>query len=260
MIAFPPARAALLSLFGRPRRRLSSPNAAWYFARASGARADGVAKPLGVWVFPKRRHPSQRAIPGIASGGTSETDVADRIDGKASEATARYAQAVFELAKEAKALDAVEQDFIRFGAAWRESADLRAAARSPLIDPDVKAAALAAVAAKLEMSDLGRNLVGVAAQNRRAAELPAIAAAYRALVARERGARQVEIVSARPLGPGEKAAIVDTLGKQLGAKVEAETSVDDSLIGGFVVRVGSRQFDASVKAKLDALRLALKSA
>ena len=58
----------------------------------------------------------------------------------------------------------------------------------------------------------------------------------------------------------EKSAIVEALGKQLGAKVEAETSVDDSLIGGFVVRVGSRQFDASVKAKLDALRLALKSA
>ena len=62
------------------------------------------------------------------------------------------------------------------------------------------------------------------------------------------------------LREGEKTAIVDALSKQLGAKIEAETKVDDSLIGGFVVRVGSRQFDASVKAKLDALRLALKSA
>ncbi len=79
-------------------------------------------------------------------------------------------------------------------------------------------------------------------------------------MAREREARQVEIVSARPLRDDEKNAIVESLGKQLGAKVEAETSVDESLIGGFVVRVGSRQFDASVKAKLDALRLALKSA
>ena len=113
---------------------------------------------------------------------------------------------------------------------------------------------------KLGISDLGRKAIGVAAMNRRAAELPGIASAYRALVARERGARQVEIISARPLAEGEKSAIVDALGKQLGAKVEAETRVDDSLIGGFVVRVGSRQFDASVKAKLDALRLALKSA
>jgi F-type H+-transporting ATPase subunit delta len=186
--------------------------------------------------------------------------VAETFDGQASEAAARYAQAVFELAKEANQLEAVERDFLTFAAAWKESADLRAAARSPLIEPQEKASALAAVASRLGVSELGRKAIGVAALNRRAAELPAIAAAYRSLVARARGARQVEIVSARPLAESEKSAIVDALGRQLGAKVEAETSVDDSLIGGFVVRVGSRQFDASVKAKLDALRLALKSA
>jgi F-type H+-transporting ATPase subunit delta len=195
-----------------------------------------------------------------ASGGTSETDVAEGFDGVASEAAGRYAQAVFDLAKEAKALEAVEQDFAKFSAAWAESADLRATARSPLIDPDTKAKALVAVAAKLGLSDLGQKAVGTIAKNRRAAELPAIAATYRTLVLRERGARQVEIISAKPLGDAEKTAIVDALSKKLGAKVEAETSVDESLIGGFVVRAGSRQFDASVKSKLDALRLALKSA
>lgn len=181
-------------------------------------------------------------------------------DGEASEAAERYAQAVFDLAKESKALDAVEQDFAKFGAAWKESAELREAARSPLIEPEDKARALTAVAGKLGVSDLGRKLIGVAALNRRARELPGIFASYRKLLARERGARQVEIVSARALAEEEKAAIVEGLRRQLGAKVEAEVSVDDSLIGGFVVRVGSRQFDASVKAKLDALRLALKSA
>lgn len=217
-------------------------------------------RPFGVWVPPKRRNQVSGRLERAASGQSSETGVADTFDGEASEAAARYAQAVFELAKEAKQLETVERDFATFAAAWKESADLREAARSPLIDPAEKAAALAAVAAKLGASDLGRKAIGVAAQNRRASELPAIISAYRALVARDRGARQVEIISARPLGEGEKAAIVESLGKQLGAKVEAETSVDDSLIGGFVVRVGSRQFDASVKAKLDALRLALKSA
>lgn len=196
----------------------------------------------------------------MSTGEISETHVAERFEGEASEAATRYAQAVFDLAKEAKALDAVEQDFAKFAAAWRESADLREAARSPLIDPEEKARALTAVAQKLGVSELGRKLIGVAAQNRRAAELPGIAAAYRALVARDRGARQVEIVSARPLGQAEKTAIVEALGKSLGAKVEADTSVDESLIGGFVVRVGSRQFDASIKSKLDALRLQLKSA
>lgn len=186
--------------------------------------------------------------------------MADSFDGEASEAAERYAQAVFDLAKDAKALEAVEQDFVKLAAAWKESADLREAARSPLIDPEDKARALTAVAQKLGISDLGRKAIGVAAQNRRAADLPAIASAFRAKLARERGARQVEIVSARPMGDTEKSAIVDALGKSLGAKVEAESSVDESLIGGFVVRVGSRQFDASVKAKLDALRLALKTA
>jgi F-type H+-transporting ATPase subunit delta len=186
--------------------------------------------------------------------------VADRFDGEASEAAARYARAVFDLAKEAKSLEAVEQDFAKLAAAWRESAELRGVARSPLIDPAEKARALTAVAAKLGISELGRKMIGVVASNRRAAELPGIGSAYRARVALERGARQVEIVSARPLGPAEKTAIVEALGKQLGAKVEAETSVDESLIGGFVVRVGSRQFDASIKSKLDALRLQLKTA
>jgi F-type H+-transporting ATPase subunit delta len=210
--------------------------------------------------FPQAAQSSQRTVRRIVSGGSSETDVAQSFDGEVSEAAGRYARAVFELAKDAKQLDAVEADFAKFDAAWKESADLREAARSPLIEPQEKAKALTAVATKLGVSDLGRKVIGVAAVNRRAAELPGIASAYRALVARERGARQVEIVSARPLGEGEKSAIVEALGKQLGSKVEAETSVDESLIGGFVVRVGSRQFDASVKAKLDALRLALKSA
>ncbi|MGH6950027.1 MAG: ATP synthase F1 subunit delta, partial [Vitreimonas sp.] len=138
--------------------------------------------------------------------------MAETFDGVASEAAARYAQAVFELAKEAKQLEAVEQDFAKFVAAWKESADLREAARSPLIEPQEKADALAAVSAKLGISELGRKTIGVAALNRRAAELPAIAATYRSLVARDRGARQVEIVSARPLAEAEKSAIVEALG------------------------------------------------
>ncbi len=186
--------------------------------------------------------------------------MADKFDGEASEAAGRYAQAVFDLAKEAKALDEVEQDFVKLEAAWEASSDLRAAARSPLIEPQEKAAALVAVAAKLGISALGRKLIGVVAANRRAAELPGVGSAYRALFARERGARRAEIVSARPLAAADKTAIVEALGKSLGAKVEAETSVDEGLIGGFVVRVGSRQFDASIKSKLDALRLQLKSA
>ncbi|MGD9968544.1 MAG: ATP synthase F1 subunit delta [Hyphomonadaceae bacterium] len=186
--------------------------------------------------------------------------MAETFDGEASAAAGRYALAIFDLAKEAKQLDVVEADFGKLATAWRGSAQLRDVARSPLIDPAEKAGALVAVAERIGVSELGRKAIGAVVQNRRAAELPAIAAAYRALVARDRGARQVEVIFARQPAEQEKEAVIGALGKQLGAKVEAEISVDESLIGGFVARVGSRQFDASVKAKLDALRLALKSA
>lgn len=210
--------------------------------------------------FPQAASFQQRTVRRVVSRESSETGVADKFDGEASEAADRYSRAVFDLAKETKQLEVVEQDFAKFAAAWKESAELRNVARSPLIDPVDKARALVAVAAKLGVSDLGRKAIGAIAQNRRAAELPAIASAYRTLVARDRGARQVEVIFARPPAQQEKDAVVEALSKQLGAKVEAEVSVDQSLIGGFVARVGSRQFDASVKAKLDALRLALKSA
>jgi F-type H+-transporting ATPase subunit delta len=190
----------------------------------------------------------------------SGIDVAQGKDGEASGAAVRYAQAAFELAREAGALDALEKDFLVFSGAWNESADLRDAARSPLIEPEVKSKALVAVAERLGLSDLGRKVIGVAAQNRRAAELPGIISAYRALLSRHRGARRAEIVSARPLTPAEQSQILEGLSKSLGAKVEADAKVDESLIGGFVVRVGSKQFDVSLKSKLDALRLALKSA
>jgi len=186
--------------------------------------------------------------------------VAEKFDREPSAAAERYAQAAFDLAKETKALDALEKDFATFSDAWKQSDDLQEAARSPLIDPEEKSKALVAVAKKIGLSDLGQKIIGVAALNRRASELPGVIAHYRKLVARERGARQAEIVSARPLTAAEQSSILDALSKSLGAKVEADVRVDASLIGGFVARVGSKQFDASVKSKLDALKLALKSA
>lgn len=186
--------------------------------------------------------------------------MADKIAGDPSEAADRYAQAAFDLALESKALDALEKDFATFDAALAASADLRTALGSPLIAADEKSRALSAVAQKLGLSQLGRNLIGVVAKNGRAAEIPAVARAFRTRLARHRGATQVEIVSARPLEKAQRDAILAGLSKSLGDKVDAVTRVDESLIGGFVVRAGSRQFDASLRSKLDALKLALKTA
>ena len=186
--------------------------------------------------------------------------MAERADGETSQVAERYAQAAFELGLEQNALDALEKDLALMTEAFTASADLRQAARSPLIDPAEKARALSAVAKKIGLSDLGVKLVGATAANRRAGELPAIARAYGRLLARHRGARQVEIISARPLTKTDRDVILAGLGKALGGAVSAVERVDENLIGGFVVRVGSRQFDASIRAKLDALKLAMASA
>lgn len=185
--------------------------------------------------------------------------MAEAIEGGASEVAERYAQAAFDLAKEANALDTLDKDLATFRAAVVESADLRTALRSPLIDSDEKSRALAAVADKLGLSILARNFIGVLAKNGRAGDFAAVASAYKRLLAKHRGASQVEIVSARPLDQGQIDRIAQALSGSLG-KIEPTVKVDESLIGGFIVRAGSRQFDSSIKSKLDSLKIALKGA
>lgn len=179
--------------------------------------------------------------------------------GQTSEAAERYAGAAFELAEESKALEAVEKDLATFAEAMATSADLRTAASSPLIAPEEKSRALVAVAAKLGLSRLGMNLIGVAAANGRAAELPGIAAVFRRKMAEKRGQKEVEIISAVALDAKQVEAISAAITKAIGQAVQPKASVDPRLIGGFIVRAGSRQFDSSVKTKLDNLKLALRA-
>lgn len=186
--------------------------------------------------------------------------MADAKEGEGSQAAERYAQAAFDLALESNALETLDRDFETLAAAFKASADLRAAAASPLIDPEEKSRAIAAVAKRLGLSQLGVNVAGAASRNGRAAELPQIAAAYRKRLSAHKGAARAEIVSAAPLSDAEFQSIVDALAGALGKKIEADRRVDESLIGGFIARVGSRQFDASLKSKLASLKLALKSA
>lgn len=192
--------------------------------------------------------------------------MASRIDNVAdgqvqgSEAALRYAQAAFDLAKDAGALEAVAKDLSAVKAAFAESADLRMAAASPMFSTEDKARAFAAVAAKLGLSALGRNLVGVAVQNGRARDLPAIADAFAARFAAHRGVKPVEVISAQPLGPADLETILVGVRQAVGGAVEAVAKVDPDLLGGFIVRIGSRQYDASLKTKLETLRRAMKAA
>lgn len=185
--------------------------------------------------------------------------VSETSDEAREETAERYAQAAFELAQEAGALDAVDGDLKRFAEAMAQFPELREAALSPLVEPDEKARALAAVAERLGLSELGRKFIGVVAANRRAGQLAKIAAAYHARLARARGLKQVEVISAAPLSDARRAQLAAALREALGGDIETTERVDPRLLGGFIVRAGSRQFDASLRAKLDGLSLALRS-
>ena len=102
--------------------------------------------------------------------------------------------------------------------------------------------------------------IGTVTENRRAGELPAILSAFEGLLAQRKGSRIAQITSAQKLTPAQLTSLKSNLKKSLGRPVEVETSVDPDLLGGFIVRVGSKLYDSSLKTKLDDLKIALKEA
>lgn len=176
------------------------------------------------------------------------------------EAPKRYAQALFDLADDAGALDATERDMDALGEAFAESADLRRALASPTIPGDQKAAALNAVAKAMGLSRLSANFVGVAARNGRGADLPGVIAAFKRLAAKRRGATSADVASADALSDTQLKELKTALKTALGRDVEIRTQVRPELIGGLTVKVGSRLFDSSLRAKLERMRNAMKEA
>ena len=184
----------------------------------------------------------------------SDTDV---ITGTA---PMRYAQALLDLAIEAKSLKKVEKDLASFKKIYAGSDDLQRLAASPVFAIDDKVNALTAVANKAKLGALTTQFIGTVAGNRRAGELPAIIAAFSKLLAQHRGSQVAKVTSAKKLTAAELTSLKLNLKKSLGHAVDVETSVDPDLLGGFVVAIGSRLYDSSLKSKLEDLRLALKEA
>lgn len=174
------------------------------------------------------------------------------------EAPARYAKALLDLAVEAKSLPRVEKDLKSFKRMYDSSADLKRLAESPVLGSQDKASALTAVAKQAKLSALTQQFIGTVAGNRRAADLPGIISAFMDMVARRRGSQVAKVTSAAKLTAAQLTSIKTQLKKSLGRSVDIETSVDPDLLGGFVVRIGSRLYDSSLKTKLEDLRLALK--
>jgi len=171
---------------------------------------------------------------------------------------ARYAQAVFDLAKESGALPALESDALALQAALGESADLRAVIASPVIARDEQARALAGVTAKMGVSTLVANTIGLMAQKRRLFVLPQMVSDVLSRIAEDKGEVTAEVTAAAALTPEQAARLAATLKAKVGKDVILKTTVDESLIGGLVVKLGSTMIDTSVASKLAALQNAMK--
>lgn len=170
----------------------------------------------------------------------------------------RYANALFELALDRKSLAEAEKDLDRFAALIAESEDLRRLVRSPVFSADEQSRAVAAVLGKAGIGGLVANLVKVAAGNRRLFAVPDMITAFKQLAARHRGEVAAEVTSAEPLSDRHVAELKQALKASLGKDVTLQTNVDPALIGGLVVKVGSRMVDGSLRTKLNSLKLAMK--
>jgi len=172
----------------------------------------------------------------------------------------RYATALFGLAVDRGALDPTANDLASLQAMIDDSDDLRRLIRSPLFSRDQQHAAMDAVLEKAGISQLVRTFVAVVSRNRRLFALEGMIKAYRALVARHRGEVTAEVISATPLSAAQRAAVEEALKQAIGANITVNTAVDPALIGGMIVRVGSRMVDSSLRTKLQRLQLVMKGA
>jgi F-type H+-transporting ATPase subunit delta len=181
-------------------------------------------------------------------------------DSKQTDVGARYAQALFDLALETNALDAVEADLRSLKAAREESADLRRVLESPAFTAEDKGKALTAIGAAAQFDKTTQNFLGVLAANRRASALPAVISGFERLSAAHRGVVAAEVTTAVKLTAAQAKGVQAALAQALGKEPEITTRVDPSILGGLKVKVGSRLFDASLRSKLDSLKFALKRA
>jgi F-type H+-transporting ATPase subunit delta len=157
-------------------------------------------------------------------------------------------------------LDQVAGDLKSVDALLRASADLRRLIGNPVVSRTESGRAMAALIDKLGADELTRKFIGLVSANRRLFVLPAIIRAYLAELAQRRGEVTAEVVSARKLSDSQSMALEAALRNAVGGKVALSLSVDPALIGGMVVKVGSRMIDSSLKTQLQKMKLAMKGA
>lgn len=170
----------------------------------------------------------------------------------------RYANALFELAQDQQAVDAVSADLAGLRRAMETSADLTRLVKSPVFSAGDHARALKAVLEKSGAHELTTKFVLLLAQKRRLPSLTGIIKAFETRVAKSRGETEAEVTAARALSDAEITELKSVLKSKLGKEPRLHAKVDPSLLGGLVVKVGSRMIDSSLRTKLDGLRAAMK--
>ena len=191
--------------------------------------------------------------------GADERDVA--ADGTIVEGMAgRYAAALFDLAKDTKQISQVEADLGKFQSMLDMSDDLKRMVRSPVISAGDQSKALAAILNKAGIGVLASNFLNLIAKNRRLFAAADMIKGFKALAAKERGESSAEVTSAVALNAGQIAALKETLKASAGKDVMLNTRIDPSLLGGIIVKIGSRMIDSSLKTKLQNLKTAMGGA
>jgi F-type H+-transporting ATPase subunit delta len=170
----------------------------------------------------------------------------------------RYARPLFELAKEANSTDAIAEELATLAKALEDSSDFRSFVESPVLSAQEQMDALKNLLPKLGAKNLTSNFVSLLAQNRRLSLLGETIIAYRRLLDESKGVTKAEVTSAEPLSENQMKALKDALKSTTGKDVQIESHIDQSLIGGLVVRLGSRMVDTTLKTKLSSLKVALK--
>ena len=172
----------------------------------------------------------------------------------------RYASAIFELTQEEKSIDTLEADVDALAAALADSDDLKQLLTSPIYSRDQQEKAIGAVAEKMGLSATMGNTLRLMAQTRRLFVVPALIAQLREKIANAKGEITAEVVAAKALTKAQSDKLAKVLKDRFGSDIKLNSSVDESLIGGLVVKVGSKMIDTSIRSKLDALQNTMKEA
>lgn len=170
----------------------------------------------------------------------------------------RYASAVFDLAKDGKSVASLEKDVADLAGALKDSDALRDLIASPIYSRDQQSKAIAAIAAKMGLSGTMSNTLALMASKRRLFVLPQLLSRLTDMIAADKGEMTADVTAAQALSADQQAKLAQTLATKTGKTVKLNIRVDESLIGGMIVKLGSKMIDTSVASKLASLQNAMK--